>query len=514
MALAALAPAARAPRSATGCASTSRSRATPRSASAARPTCWCRPDTAGGAGGRSLREAAAARRARDAARRRLQHAGGRRRHPRRGREARPRLPSRRVARPAARRAGRRRAARTARARRAVTAALAGLEYAEGIPGTVGGALFMNAGAYGGEMAGVVEAVEGVDADGSRASTLAREALRFSYRRATCRRGFVVTAVGFRLRPDDPAAVRARLERRARRRLASQPQGQPNAGSIFKNPRGDYAGPADRGRRPEGRARRGRAHLGAARELHRERRRGARGGRAGADGDRPAGGVGAEWGMAGARGAARRQLVEPLAPAAESPPTGVDAGPRCPGAATLGGGAGRVARRGHAPVLEAGPRTHPYFADPRRGDASPRPPAGRRPARRRSASRRVRASGTSIPLPRERRLRARPGCGARTVQRELPDRVVVRVREDRPAAIVAVSDGHPGLYYVAANGRIFAPVGQHRRTRLAVHHRARPRRISTGATGFGPRAVHRALGLLRLVGREPADRAGVGGARGP
>jgi len=126
------------------------------------------------------------------------------------------------------------------ARDSVARGLAGLEHAEGIPGTVGGALYMNAGAYGGEVAGIADAVEGLDGVGNP-RTLGREALPFSYRRAHLPPGFVVTAVAFKLRPDDVEAVRARFEDARARRLASQPQGQPSAGSIFKNPLGDHAG---------------------------------------------------------------------------------------------------------------------------------------------------------------------------------------------------------------------------------------------------------------------------------
>lgn len=118
--------------------------------------------------------------------------------------------------------------------------LAGLEHAEGIPGTVGGALFMNAGAYGGETAGAVESVDCIDPRGA-AVTLARDELTFTYRRTHLPPGWVVAGVTFRLREDDPAAVLDRLERTRARRLASQPQGLPNAGSIFKNPSGDHAG---------------------------------------------------------------------------------------------------------------------------------------------------------------------------------------------------------------------------------------------------------------------------------
>jgi UDP-N-acetylmuramate dehydrogenase len=126
------------------------------------------------------------------------------------------------------------------ARAAVSRGLAGLEYAEGIPGTVGGALFMNAGAYGGDLSGVVAAVEGI-VPGEGRVELGGAALRFRYRRAELPRGFVVTAVTFALTHDAPDAVRTRMNEARRRRLAGQPQGNPSAGSIFKNPNGDFAG---------------------------------------------------------------------------------------------------------------------------------------------------------------------------------------------------------------------------------------------------------------------------------
>src|SRR5262245_49906792 len=91
----------------------------------------------------------------------------------------------------------------------------------------------------------------------------------------------------------------------------------------------------------------------------------------------------------------------------------------------------------------------------------------------------------------------------SLRRELPDRIVVRIREYRPAAIVAVGDQPPELFYVAANGRIFAPVG-------ATDGRDLPyitnltRKDLNGRQGFGPRGVHRALDLLRLVGRKAGE----------
>src|SRR5262245_34907047 len=103
------------------------------------------------------------------------------------------------------------------ARAAVARGLGGLEYAGGIPGTVGGALFMNAGAYGGDIAGAVAAVEGVEASGARRE-LGNGALAFRYRRAELPRGFVVTAVRFALRREEVARVRERMDSARSRRL--------------------------------------------------------------------------------------------------------------------------------------------------------------------------------------------------------------------------------------------------------------------------------------------------------
>ena len=125
-------------------------------------------------------------------------------------------------------------------RAAARRALAGLEFAEGIPGSVGGALAMNAGAYGGNLASVVDAVEGVLPDGTR-RTLPAADLAFDYRRAVLPAGFVVTAVGFRLVRDAADAIAARMEDVRRRRVAAQPHGLPNGGSVFKNPAHDHAG---------------------------------------------------------------------------------------------------------------------------------------------------------------------------------------------------------------------------------------------------------------------------------
>lgn len=91
--------------------------------------------------------------------------------------------------------------------------------------------------------------------------------------------------------------------------------------------------------------------------------------------------------------------------------------------------------------------------------------------------------------------------AATVRRQLPDRIVLRVREHRPVAILAVADEHPGLYYVAANGRIFAPVGRGDARDLPFVT-GLGRADLAGSDAFGPRALRRALALLRDAARRP------------
>ncbi|HZR79708.1 MAG TPA: UDP-N-acetylmuramate dehydrogenase [Candidatus Binatia bacterium] len=123
---------------------------------------------------------------------------------------------------------------------AIARGFAGLEFAEGIPGTVGGGLLMNAGAFGGEISQVVEAIAGVTRSGDEVR-LAREELAFAYRRLDLPLGFVVTSVEIRLARGDRDAIDRRAADAKRKRGRGQPLGLPNAGSIFKNPPGDFAG---------------------------------------------------------------------------------------------------------------------------------------------------------------------------------------------------------------------------------------------------------------------------------
>lgn len=125
-------------------------------------------------------------------------------------------------------------------RQAARRGYGGLEFAEGIPGTVGGALVMNAGAYGSEFEKLVERVYGLSPDGS-AVEFSREALAFTYRDSHLPAGTAVTRVRLHLGRDDLAQVGGRLGELVAKRKSSQPSGHPNSGSMFRNPPGDYAG---------------------------------------------------------------------------------------------------------------------------------------------------------------------------------------------------------------------------------------------------------------------------------
>jgi len=118
--------------------------------------------------------------------------------------------------------------------------LAGLEFGEGIPGSVGGGLVMNAGAFGGEMAKVVTLVHGVTVEGE-ARALSKDEVNFAYRRTDLPPRFVITRVDFELAQGDRETLRARVAELKAKRAARQPRNVPNAGSIFKNPPGNFAG---------------------------------------------------------------------------------------------------------------------------------------------------------------------------------------------------------------------------------------------------------------------------------
>jgi UDP-N-acetylmuramate dehydrogenase len=118
--------------------------------------------------------------------------------------------------------------------------LEGLEFGEGIPGTVGGGLVMNAGAFGGEIAKVVTLVHGVSEAGE-ALALSRDDVKFAYRRTDLPQHFIITRVDFELAHGDRERLMARVAELKAKRASRQPRGIPNAGSIFKNPPGNFAG---------------------------------------------------------------------------------------------------------------------------------------------------------------------------------------------------------------------------------------------------------------------------------
>ena len=118
--------------------------------------------------------------------------------------------------------------------------LAGMEFAHGIPGTVGGGVYMNAGAYGGEICQICESVDVMDMAGNLTAKSC-EQMEFSYRHSILedQEGIVVSAV-FRLIRDDVDAIKAKMKELQAKRSASQPLDLPSAGSAFKRPVGGYA----------------------------------------------------------------------------------------------------------------------------------------------------------------------------------------------------------------------------------------------------------------------------------
>ena len=118
--------------------------------------------------------------------------------------------------------------------------LSGLEFAHGIPGTVGGGVYMNAGAYGGEICQVCTRVEVMDRNGN-IRILSGEEMQFSYRHSILEEtGDIVICADFVLTKAEPETIKARMKELIGKRSASQPLDLPSAGSAFKRPVGGYA----------------------------------------------------------------------------------------------------------------------------------------------------------------------------------------------------------------------------------------------------------------------------------
>ena len=127
------------------------------------------------------------------------------------------------------------------AKKALEASLTGFEFAAGIPGTIGGAMVMNAGAYGGEMKDVTEEVTVLTEKGE-VKTLKREELKMGYRTSIiAEKGYLVLEAVLQLTDGDLKEIRAVMEDLKKKRISKQPLEYPSAGSTFKRPKGYFAG---------------------------------------------------------------------------------------------------------------------------------------------------------------------------------------------------------------------------------------------------------------------------------
>lgn len=127
------------------------------------------------------------------------------------------------------------------AKAALTESLTGFEFAAGIPGTLGGAVVMNAGAYGSEMKSVLESVRVLDREG-KIRTLSLEELDLGYRKSCIlSNGYIVLEAVLWLEAGDKESIKARMDELAKQRREKQPLEYPSAGSTFKRPEGYFAG---------------------------------------------------------------------------------------------------------------------------------------------------------------------------------------------------------------------------------------------------------------------------------
>ena len=124
---------------------------------------------------------------------------------------------------------------------ALEAGLTGMEFASGIPGTIGGAAFMNAGAYGGEMKDIIKSVKVLDTQGE-VRILPKEELKMGYRTSIVKeKGYTILSVELELSKGNREEIRNTMEDLKERRTSKQPLEMPSAGSTFKRPEGYFAG---------------------------------------------------------------------------------------------------------------------------------------------------------------------------------------------------------------------------------------------------------------------------------
>lgn len=122
------------------------------------------------------------------------------------------------------------------------ASLTGLEFASGIPGSAGGGMAMNAGAYGGQLSDVFEGCRALDPETGIISALGPAEMALGYREsAALSRGLIVTEAAFRLTAGEKTAIQAKMDDLSARRREKQPLNLPSAGSTFKRPEGHFAG---------------------------------------------------------------------------------------------------------------------------------------------------------------------------------------------------------------------------------------------------------------------------------
>ena len=125
--------------------------------------------------------------------------------------------------------------------KALSLSLTGLEFAYGIPGMAGGALYMNAGAYGGQMADVIESAECLTASGE-IKTLKKEDMRLGYRSSVFKNGgLIIISLTLALKKGDKTEIKTEMDDLLNRRKQKQPLEYPSAGSTFKRPEGYFAG---------------------------------------------------------------------------------------------------------------------------------------------------------------------------------------------------------------------------------------------------------------------------------
>lgn len=132
-------------------------------------------------------------------------------------------------------------AMSAISRVALENSLSGLEFANGIPGSVGGACVMNAGAYGGEMADVVKKVKVMDFEGN-VYEMSKDQIGYSYRKSSLQKGDkILLEVEMELKPGNYDEIKSKMEKCMSLRRQKQPLNMPSAGSAFKRPKDNYAG---------------------------------------------------------------------------------------------------------------------------------------------------------------------------------------------------------------------------------------------------------------------------------